>query len=110
MQNESVLRGCEAERRGGAFPSGAWERGFSKCGDVQFVIGHFMRTTFVKRPDKPGTFTQIVLTDRRAYEGEGGAAGSGGGGPTDTTDGNNNTGVDSGDGWDYPGDFSESPE
>ena len=27
MQDEVVARGCEAELRGGAFPSGAWERG-----------------------------------------------------------------------------------
>ena len=27
VQDEVVARGCEAELRGGAFPSGAWERG-----------------------------------------------------------------------------------
>src|SRR2546421_7106921 len=29
VHDEVVARGCEAELRGGAFPSGAWERGLS---------------------------------------------------------------------------------
>src|SRR6185436_5883832 len=37
VRDEFVARGCEAELRGDAFPSGAWERGFSKSGAVQLM-------------------------------------------------------------------------
>src|SRR5437868_1267152 len=51
LQNEVVSRGCEAELRGGAFPSGAWEQLIFDTNDPKSAMrGHSLGRSIYGSP------------------------------------------------------------